>query len=185
MKLYKLLSVKNPKEILYSKKLSREKLANFAILGFFAKVRLAKSSENCHSRKFILRISCHFSIRQSLSSKFFLLFSTPQLPNLRSFLKSVIWRGRKGHIFLKNLIQQLVKWKTQISTKTETKQDVSTTVETNLDAVSQLDQEQLDSFRSQRRNDEDHKDKEETWEPEDHRTNAFDVFDNFDDEPSL
>ena len=75
----------------------------------------------------------------------------------------------------------------QISTKTKTKQDVSTTVEANLDAVSQLDQEQLDSFRSQRDNDEDHKDKKETWEPEDHRTNAFDVFvfDNFDDEPSL
>ena len=47
--------------------------------------------------------------------------------------------------------------------------------ETNLDVVCQLDQEQLDSFRSQRDNDEDYEDKEETWEPEDHHTNAFDV----------
>ena len=63
--------------------------------------------------------------------------------------------------------------------------DNPTTVETNLDAVHQLDQEQLDSFRSQRDNDNDHKDKEEAWEPEDHYTNAFDVFNNFDDEPSF
>ena len=63
--------------------------------------------------------------------------------------------------------------------------DNLTTVETNLDAACQLDQNQLDLFRSQRDNDEDHEDKEEIWEPEDHHTNAFDVFDNFDDEPSL
>ena len=60
-----------------------------------------------------------------------------------------------------------------------------TTVETNLDAVCHLDQEQLDSFRSQRDNDADHEDKKETWEPEDHHINALDVFDSFDDEPSL
>ena len=57
--------------------------------------------------------------------------------------------------------------------------------ETNLDVVCQLDQEQLDSFLSQRDNDEDYEDKEETWKPEHRHTNAFDVFDNFDDEPSL
>ena len=43
--------------------------------------------------------------------------------------------------------------------------DNPTTAETNLDAVCQLDQEQLDSFQSQRDNDEDHEDKEKTWEP--------------------
>ena len=59
-----------------------------------------------------------------------------------------------------------------------------TTVETNLNAVGHLDQEQLDSFCSKRDNDEDHEDKEEIWEPEDGHTNVFDVFDNF-DEPSL
>ena len=40
--------------------------------------------------------------------------------------------------------------------------DNPTTVETNLDAECQLDQEQFDLFRSQRDNDEDHEDKEET-----------------------
>ena len=60
-----------------------------------------------------------------------------------------------------------------------------TTVKTNLDAVSQLDQEELDSFRSQRDIDKDHKDKEETWKPEDHHTSAFNVFDNYDEEQSL
>ena len=59
------------------------------------------------------------------------------------------------------------------------------TVEINLDAVCQLDREQLDSFRSQRDIDKDYEDKEETLEPKDRHTNAFDVFDNFDDEPSL
>ena len=59
-----------------------------------------------------------------------------------------------------------------------------TTLETNLNAVCHLDQEQLDSFCSKRDNDEDHEDKEEIWEPEDGHTNVFDVFDNF-DEPSL
>ena len=34
-------------------------------------------------------------------------------------------------------------------------------------------------------NDEVHEDKEETWEPEEHHTNEFNIFDNFDDEPSL
>ena len=63
--------------------------------------------------------------------------------------------------------------------------DNPTTAETNLDTVCQLDQKQLDSFRSQRDNVEENEDKEEKWEPEDHHTNAFDVFDNFDDEPSL
>ena len=38
--------------------------------------------------------------------------------------------------------------------------DNPTTVETNLDAVYQLDQEQFNSFRSQRDNEEDHEDKE-------------------------
>ena len=60
--------------------------------------------------------------------------------------------------------------------------DNPSTAETNLDAVCQL--EQLVSFRSQRDNDKDLEDKEETWEPEDHKTNAFDIFDNFCDEPS-
>ena len=60
-----------------------------------------------------------------------------------------------------------------------------TNVETNLDTVCQLNREQLDSFRSQRDIDKDYEDKEETLEPKDHHTNTFDVFDNFDDEPSL
>ena len=53
--------------------------------------------------------------------------------------------------------------------------DNPTTVETYLDAVCQLDQEQLDSFRIQRDKNEDHED-EETWEPEELHRNFFDTF---------
>ena len=55
----------------------------------------------------------------------------------------------------------------------------------NLDAVCQQDQEQLDSFWSLRDNDKDHEDMEETWELENYQTIAFDVSDNVDDEPSM
>ena len=63
--------------------------------------------------------------------------------------------------------------------------DNTTIVKTNLDAVCQQDQEQLDSFRNLRDNDKDHEDMEETWELENYHTIAFDVSDNVDDEPSL
>lgn len=59
------------------------------------------------------------------------------------------------------------------------------TVATNLDAVCQLRQEQFDSFRSQRDINGDYEDEEEVWQPEEHHTNAFDLFDDFDDETSL
>ena len=59
--------------------------------------------------------------------------------------------------------------------------DNPTTVETNLDAVYQLDQIQLYSFRNQRDNDGYHKARQEIWEPEDYHSIAFD----FDDEQSL
>ena len=58
-------------------------------------------------------------------------------------------------------------------------------VETNLDAVCQLEQQELDSYRTQKEADGDDEDDEDAWEPEDRPRNLFDVFNHFDDEPSL
>ena len=57
-------------------------------------------------------------------------------------------------------------------------------VATNLEAMYQL-QDQLDLFHSREDTDEDDDDEEDAWKPEIQTLNAFDIFQDFDDEQSL
>ena len=57
-------------------------------------------------------------------------------------------------------------------------------VATNLEAVYQLNQDQIDLFHTREDKDEDD-DEEDAWEPETQTSNAYDIFQDFDDEQSL
>ena len=54
---------------------------------------------------------------------------------------------------------------------------------TNLEAVCQLNQDQLDLFHT--REDENDNDEEDAWQPGIQISNAFDIFQDFDDDQSL
>ena len=56
-------------------------------------------------------------------------------------------------------------------------------IETNLEAVCQLEKEQLDCFVTRQEEDDICEDEDDVWEPDD--GNVFDILDDFDDEPSL
>ena len=58
-------------------------------------------------------------------------------------------------------------------------------VATNLEAVRQLNQDQLDLFHTREDKDEDDHDDEDAWEPKIQTSNAFDIFHDFDDKQSL
>ena len=67
-----------------------ETFADFAIFGFFVKVWLAKSSENCGSWKFTSLMSYHFSVCESLFSIFsFFVFFNLTTSKLTKFFKKV------------------------------------------------------------------------------------------------
>ena len=56
-------------------------------------------------------------------------------------------------------------------------------IETNLEAVCQLEKELLDCFVTRQEEDDISEDEDDVWEPDD--GNVFDILDDFDDEPSL
>ena len=58
-------------------------------------------------------------------------------------------------------------------------------VATNLEAACQLSQDQLDLLHTREDKDEDDNDKEDEWEREIQTSNAFDIFQDFDDEQYL
>ena len=63
------------------------------------------------------------------------------------------------------------------------KEDGGVPIETNLEAVCQLEKELLDCFVTQQEEDDISEDEDDVWEPDD--GNVFDILDDFDDEPSL
>lgn len=58
-------------------------------------------------------------------------------------------------------------------------------LETNLDAACQLGKKELDSNRTQKEAQGVDEDVEDTWELENRPRNVLDLFNDFDDEPSL
>ena len=62
------------------------------------------------------------------------------------------------------------------------KEDDGVPIETNLEAVCQLEKELLDCFVTRQEEDDISEDEDDVWEPDD--GNVFDILDDFDDEPS-